>query len=151
MNRNSRVLPIAVFVLPTTSLYNPGRRVSLNGEDTGQTSASTSIDAATYQGRTGRPPVHSETWSKVSVVLFDRQIHHLDRLATDIRGKTGKVLNRAEIIRALIDGLIDSGMDITVDSVGGRPARPGRAPPRLSVPLSALHSTYSANSFHTFF
>ena len=61
----------------------------------------------------GRPPVHSETWSKVSVVLFDRQIHHLDRLATDIRGKTGKVLNRAEIIRALIDGLLDSGMDIT--------------------------------------
>jgi hypothetical protein len=47
------------------------------------------------------------------VVLFDRQIVHLDRLATDIRGKSGKVLNRAEIIRALIDGLIDSKMDIT--------------------------------------
>ena len=61
----------------------------------------------------GRPPVHSETWSKVSVVLFDRQIHHLDRLATEIRNKTGKVVNRAEIIRSLIDGLIDSGMDIT--------------------------------------
>jgi hypothetical protein len=61
----------------------------------------------------GRPPVHQETWSKVSVVLFDRQIVHLDRLATDIRGRSGKVLNRAEIIRALIDGLIDSGMDIT--------------------------------------
>jgi hypothetical protein len=49
----------------------------------------------------------------VSVVLFDRQIQHLDRLAIDIRNKTGKVLNRAEIIRALIDGLIDSGMDVT--------------------------------------
>jgi hypothetical protein len=49
----------------------------------------------------------------VSVVLFDRQILHLDRLATDIRGRNGKVLNRAEIIRALIDGLIDSGMDVT--------------------------------------
>ena len=61
----------------------------------------------------GRPPVHSETWSKVSVVLFDRQILHLDRLTTEIRGKSGKVLNRAEIIRALIDGLIDSGMDVT--------------------------------------
>jgi hypothetical protein len=61
----------------------------------------------------GRPPVHVETWSKVSVVLFDRQVLHLDRLATDIRGKSGKVLNRAEIIRALIDGLLDSGMDIT--------------------------------------
>jgi hypothetical protein len=57
--------------------------------------------------------VHNETWSKVSVVLFDRQIVHLDRLSTDIRGASGKVLNRAEIIRALIDGLIDSGMDIT--------------------------------------
>ncbi|OLC52196.1 MAG: hypothetical protein AUH43_00720 [Acidobacteria bacterium 13_1_40CM_65_14] len=61
----------------------------------------------------GRPPVHHETWSKVSVVLFDRQILHLDRLASEIRGKSGKLLNRAEIIRALIDGLIDSGMDIT--------------------------------------
>jgi hypothetical protein len=61
----------------------------------------------------GRPPVHTETWSKVSVVLFDRQILHLDRLVTDIRGKSGKILNRAEIIRALIDGLLDSGMDVT--------------------------------------
>jgi len=61
----------------------------------------------------GRPPVHQETWSKVSVVLFDRQIVHLDRLATDIRGRNGKAFNRAEIIRALIDGLIDSGLDIT--------------------------------------
>src|SRR6266850_3877469 len=68
--------------------------------------------AATKPGP-GRPPVHHETWSKVSVVLFDRQILHLDRLANDIRDKNGKMLNRAEIIRALIDGLIDSGMDIT--------------------------------------
>jgi hypothetical protein len=57
--------------------------------------------------------VHTESWSKVSVVLFDRQIVHLDRLATDIRGKSGRAANRAEIIRALIDGLIDSGMDVT--------------------------------------
>ena len=61
----------------------------------------------------GRPPVHQEAWSKVSVVLFDRQVVHLDRLAGDMRGKSGKVLNRAEIIRALIDGLLDSGMDVT--------------------------------------
>ncbi|HKB12980.1 MAG TPA: hypothetical protein VKD69_20090 [Vicinamibacterales bacterium] len=55
--------------------------------------------------------MHNETWSKVSVVLFDRQILHLDRQAA--RARTGKALNRAEVIRALIDGLIDSGMDIT--------------------------------------
>src|SRR5438046_4090114 len=64
----------------------------------------------------GRPPIHQESWSKVSVVLFDRQIVHLDRLATDIRGKNGRILNRAEIIRALIDGLIDSRMDVTASA-----------------------------------
>jgi hypothetical protein len=75
----------------------------------------------------GRPPVHSESWSKVSVVLFDRQILQLDRLATNIRGTNGKVLNRAEIIRALIDGLIDSGMDVTAaDSEADLRARVAR-------------------------
>jgi hypothetical protein len=49
-------------------------------------------------------------------VLFDRQVAQLDRLAIAIRGKTGKVINRAEIIRALIDGLIDSEMDVTAAS-----------------------------------
>jgi hypothetical protein len=81
----------------------------------------------------GRPPVHSESWSKVSVVLFDRQIVHLDRLATDIRGKTGKVLNRAEIIRALIDGLIDSRMDIT--TTGSEADLRGRIARRLGSPF----------------
>ena len=80
----------------------------------------------------GRPPVHSETWSKVSVVLFDRQILHLDRLTREIRSKSGKLLNRAEIIRALIDGLLDSGMDITpVSSEGDLRARVAR---RLGSP-----------------
>src|SRR5687768_6635666 len=81
----------------------------------------------------GRPPVHQETWSKVSVVLFDRQIVHLDRVAIDIRGKSGKVMNRAEIIRALIDGLIDSGMDIT----GSRSEAElrGRVARRLGTPF----------------
>jgi hypothetical protein len=81
----------------------------------------------------GRPPVHSETWSKVSVVLFDRQIVHLDRLATDIRGRNGKVLNRAEIIRALIDGLIDSGMDVT--GAGSEADLRARVARRLGTPF----------------
>jgi hypothetical protein len=68
----------------------------------------------------------------VSVVLFDRQVVHLDRLATANRGKTGKLLNRAEIIRALIDGLIDSGMDIT-GAMSERDLR-GRVARRLGTP-----------------
>ena len=58
--------------------------------------------------------MHIESWSKVSVVLFDRQITHLDRLG--VNGGVRRMLNRAEIIRALIDGLIDSGMDITTSA-----------------------------------
>jgi hypothetical protein len=77
--------------------------------------------------------VHQETWSKVSVVLFNRQIRHLDRLSADIRGRSGKVLNRAEIIRALIDGLIDSGMDIT--SSGNESDLRARVARRLGTPF----------------
>jgi hypothetical protein len=89
------------------------------------------VRARAKPGR-GRPPVHRETWSKVSVVLFDRQIVHLDRLAADIRGRSGKVLNRAEIIRALIDGLIDSGMDVT--SAGSEADLRARLARRLGTP-----------------
>jgi hypothetical protein len=89
--------------------------------------------AGTAKPTRGRPPVHQETWSKVSVVLFDRQILHLDRVATDIRGRSGKVLNRAEIIRALIDGLIDSGMDIT--STGSEADLRARVARRLGTPF----------------
>jgi hypothetical protein len=89
--------------------------------------------ASTIKAGRGRPPVHQETWSKVSVVLFDRQIHHLDRLSTDIRGKSGKLLNRAEIIRALIDGLIDSGMDIT--SAGSEADLRAKVARRLGTPF----------------
>src|SRR5205085_12580683 len=61
----------------------------------------------------GRPPVHREEWDKVSVVLFRRQILQLDRMTAEVRRKSGKAMTRAEVIRALIDGLITSGMDVT--------------------------------------
>ncbi|HUR33770.1 MAG TPA: hypothetical protein VM032_08230 [Vicinamibacterales bacterium] len=48
----------------------------------------------------------------MSVVLFDRQIARLDDYGTDRRGRTRRPLNRAEIIRALIDALIESGLDV---------------------------------------
>jgi hypothetical protein len=68
----------------------------------------------------------------VSVVLFDRQILQLDRLAHDGRTAESKALNRAEIIRALIDGLIDSGMDIS-NSASEADLR-GRIARRLGTP-----------------
>lgn len=61
----------------------------------------------------GRPPLHEEAWSKVTVVLLNRHIVFLDRLAADIRARTGAAIKRAEIIRALIDVLAESELDLT--------------------------------------
>lgn len=61
----------------------------------------------------GRPVVHTEPWAKVTVVLLDRHVAYLDRLAIEIRLKHGKAISRAEIIRALIDAAAESGVDLT--------------------------------------
>jgi hypothetical protein len=61
--------------------------------------------------RPGRPKVHNEEWSKVTVVLLNRQIVFLDRLCADVRSASGLILKRAEVIRALVDALAESGFD----------------------------------------
>lgn len=61
----------------------------------------------------GRRPSHTEQWTKVTVVLFDRQIVFLDRLCADIRATSGVAISRAHVIRALIDGLTESDIDLT--------------------------------------
>ena len=53
------------------------------------------------------------TWTKVTVVLFDRQIVFLDRLGADIRAASGVAISRAHVIRALIDALSESDLDLT--------------------------------------
>ena len=65
------------------------------------------------RARRGRPRTHREAWTKVSVVMFERQVLELDRLTTAIRGKTGANLTRAEVIRALLDALNESRLDVT--------------------------------------
>ena len=47
------------------------------------------------------------------MVLFDRQIVRLDAAAKVIRKQTGNALTRAAMIRALIDGVLDSGLELT--------------------------------------
>ena len=63
--------------------------------------------------RPGRPPVHDEAWTKVTVVLFNRQIVFLDRLAANIRAQSGAAISRAQLIRALLDAVADSDIDLT--------------------------------------
>lgn len=63
--------------------------------------------------RPGRPPVHDEAWTKVTVVLFNRQIVFLDRLAANIRAQSGAAISRAQLIRALLDAVADGDVDLT--------------------------------------
>lgn len=65
------------------------------------------------RARRGRPRTHREAWTKVSVVMFERQVLELDRLTTSIRATTGANLTRAEVIRALLDALTESRLDVT--------------------------------------
>ena len=61
----------------------------------------------------GRPPVHDEAWTKVTVVLFNRQIVFLDRLAANIRAQSGAAISRAQLIRALVDAIGEGDIDLT--------------------------------------
>ena len=69
--------------------------------------------ASTAKRKPGRPPVHDEAWTKVTVVLFNRQIVFLDRLAANIRAQSGAAISRAQLIRALLDAVADADVDLT--------------------------------------
>lgn len=68
---------------------------------------------AAVKRKPGRPPVHDEAWTKVTVVLFNRQIVFLDRLAANIRAQSGAAISRAQLIRALLDAVADADVDLT--------------------------------------
>jgi len=50
----------------------------------------------------GRPRA-PEAYRKVTVCLFDRQVLLLDKVALAIQEKTGRIVNRAELVRAIVD------------------------------------------------
>src|SRR6187399_1594166 len=89
----------------------PTRRIGKSGGDIFVPQVEGS-DTATPKKR-GRRPSHTEHWTKVTVVLFDRQIVFLDRLGADIRATSGVAISRAHVIRALIDALSESDLDLT--------------------------------------
>lgn len=66
--------------------------------------------------RRGRPPIHHEAWTKVTVVLLNRQIVALDRLAATIRARSGAAVSRAQLIRAVLDAVADARVDFTAST-----------------------------------
>jgi len=64
------------------------------------------------------PPVPAgETWSKITVVLLDRHVAYLDRIAVDIRLQRGIAISRAELIRGLIEAASKTGVELS-DATG---------------------------------
>jgi hypothetical protein len=90
---------------------NKSKRIGKSGDDIFIPRVESS-DADRPKKR-GRRPSHTEHWTKVTVVLFDRQIVFLDRLGADIRAASGVAISRAHVIRALIDALSESDLDLT--------------------------------------
>jgi hypothetical protein len=84
------------------------RRIGKTGEEIFALRGDSSVPK-----KRGRRPSHTEHWTKVTVVLFDRQIVFLDRLGADIRASSGVAISRAHVIRALIDALSASDLDLT--------------------------------------
>jgi len=76
-----------------------------------QAKSSRSPRVAQSSGR-GRPIAHDEPTTKATVVLFNRQIAALDRLTTEIRSKSGNVVDRAAIIRAVLDAVVEAKLDL---------------------------------------
>lgn len=60
-----------------------------------------------------RPPEGTSVENKLTVILPPSQVDFLDRLCLEIRSKTRSKVKRTEIIRALIAGLMGSGIDLT--------------------------------------
>lgn len=90
----------------------PPRRKSKPSKPPADIFASTQKEGSGRRGP-GRPPVHDEAWTKVTVVLFDRQIVFLDRVAANIRAQSGAAISRAQLIRALVDAMADADLDLT--------------------------------------
>jgi len=60
-----------------------------------------------------RPPAGTSIENKLTVILPPGQVDFIDRLCLEIRSKTKAKMKRTEIIRALIAGLMGSGLDLT--------------------------------------
>ncbi|HSY50202.1 MAG TPA: hypothetical protein VLC46_15415 [Thermoanaerobaculia bacterium] len=57
-----------------------------------------------------RPVPHPDSWAKITVVLLDRHVAYLDRIAVDIRLEHGFAISRAELIRSLIQAAFGCGL-----------------------------------------
>lgn len=54
-----------------------------------------------------------EGWTRVTVVLLNRQIANLDRLAVEIRLRHGRIIRRDALVRAFVEAAMRRGIDLS--------------------------------------
>jgi len=89
-----------------------GKADSIFKKTVGQ-KGTTPKDRPVLQVPSSRPTAGTSVENKLTVILPPGQVDFLDRLALDIRSKTTMKVKRTEIIRALIAGLMSSGLDLS--------------------------------------
>ena len=105
----------------TPNLRDRGSLMTQRRDSNGETETANDPQSSpdVQKRRPGRPPTHAETWTKVTVVLFDRQIAYLDGVVQTIRARSGATISRAQLIRALVDAAYEAHIDL---SLGGSEA-----------------------------
>lgn len=63
--------------------------------------------------RLGRPKVHREETLKTVITIRKNQLIWLDRLALEVRDKSDQIIDRGLLIRAFIDAVLESKIDLT--------------------------------------
>ncbi|MGH9423169.1 MAG: hypothetical protein ACRD3J_24545 [Thermoanaerobaculia bacterium] len=66
----------------------------------------------------GQPEPQSDSWAKITVVLLDRHVAYLDRIAVDIRLSHSFAISRAELIRSLIEAASQTNVVLSDASDG---------------------------------
>lgn len=52
-------------------------------------------------------------WTRITVVLLNRQIAYLDRLSVEIRLRHGTIIRRDALVRALVEAVMRRGIDLS--------------------------------------
>jgi hypothetical protein len=55
----------------------------------------------------------NQDWTRITVVLLNRQIAYLDRLSVEIRLKHGAIIRRDALVRALVEAVMRRGLDLS--------------------------------------
>jgi hypothetical protein len=58
-------------------------------------------------------PQKQRGWTRITVVLLNRHIAYLDRLAVDIRLAHGRIIRRDALVRAFVEATMRRGVDLT--------------------------------------